>query len=359
MGLAGADLRQSDADLGSATMNDLATAALDHVSRMLMIDDEWSVRGERELTWTGHRLAQTYSVTGPFESRGTPVHRISATVPVIAGPASNEMEAILSVLNHMCVGDALVWHPGGRILKSHVAAVFHEETVGWRLSQFTSFAILQLSLLEARLEMISKLVPGEPMVWQHPENGARTNFDDMLNVVRDVYRPHGEAPSRFLSREEFDGVCKWTRETPFFSVGASETGLAIEVPFGSRDTSLIQLRADQEHPTLGSGLLVSIQVRPNTASCDLPMEKIAAGLNLLETDETMSLHQYGAWHVTDGFPAHSHFIPNANYQKGVIMDAALGAVWRAEWVADVLHPSGHEEGPYDAKWISSLRFSTN
>jgi hypothetical protein len=337
-------------------MNDLATAALDHVSRMLMIDDKWSVRGERELTWTGHRLGQTYSVAGPFESRGMPVYRISATVPLIAAPACEDIERSLSVLNHICVGGALVWHPGERVLKSHIAAVFHEETLGWRLSQFTSFAIVQLALLEARLEMIAHLVRGEPIIWGHPENGPRTNLDDMLNVARDVYQPRGEEPSRFLSPEEFKAVWEWTRETPFFSMGASETGLAIEVPFGSRDTSLIRLWADQEHPTLGSGLLVSIQVRPSAPSHDLPMEKVAAGLNLLETGATISLHQYGAWHASERIVAHSHFIPNVDYQRGVIMDAALGAIGRAEWAAEMLHPPGHEDGPYDAAWIASLRF---
>jgi hypothetical protein len=64
----------------------------------------------------------------------------------------------------------------------------------------------------------------------------------MLNVARDLYRPHGEQPSRFQSAEEFDAVSEWTQDTPFFSAGASEAGVAIEVPFGSSDTSLIQLR---------------------------------------------------------------------------------------------------------------------
>lgn len=311
-------------------MSDLVNRALERLSATLMIDDEWSIRSDCELTWTGHRLAQTFSVKGPYESRGMQVCRVSSTVPVVVGPADDNLDEKLSALNHLSVADALVWHPTEGLIKSHLAAVFHEETFEWRLSQFDSLAIIQLSLLEARVDVLAEMFHGDLARWVHPRSGERQAPDDMLNVVRDVFQPVGLETSRFVSEQEFDAVEAWVRGTQCFTMGASERGLAIEVPFGSDDTSLIQLQADQIHPTLGSGLLVTLQIRPKEEPRHRTVAAIAADLNRQEC-EAKSMNQYGAWHEKDELLTHAHFLPNMEFGQHVTLNAAMGQIYRATW----------------------------
>ena len=122
-------------------------------------------------------------------------------------------------------------------------------------------------------------------------------------------------------------------------MGASERGIAIEVPFGSDDTALIQLKADQARPTLGSGLLVTLQIRPPEGRGDLTIARLAADLNWRECDQAKSLHQYGAWHARDELLAHVHFLPNAEFRPGVTPIAAQSQIHRAIWADLILNRS--------------------
>jgi hypothetical protein len=329
-------------------MNNLVTRALEQVAATLMIDDEWSVRGERELTWTGHRLGQTFTVAGPYQSNGVQVCRISSTVPVVVAPQAEELDEVLSVLNHLSVADTLVSHPTEGLIKSHLAAVFHEETFDWRLSQFVSLAVIQLALLEAR--GLEQLFRGDIPRWMHPESGERSVPDDMLNIVEELFRPRGQGRSAFLSSEEFSSIESWVRNTPCFSAGGSEEGIAIEVPFGADDTSMVHLHADQVHPTLGTGLLVTLKLRLGDPQQRLSVARVAADMNWRECEHP-SQHQYGAWHAKDDLLAHAYFLPNAMFAPGVALDAAIGAVNRAAWADLVLNDSQDLE-PGDAASIA-------
>ena len=187
-------------------MSDLVSRALEKISSTLMIDDEWSVLKDRELTWTGHRLGQTFSVKGPYDSYGVQVCRVSSTVPIVVAPRAENLDEKLSTLNHLAVADALVWHLTEGLIKSHLAAVFHEGTFDWRLSQFASLAIIQLALLEARADLLPELLHGDMAQWVHPTHGERFVPDDMLNVVAEIFQPKGQAPSAFLSAGEFEPI---------------------------------------------------------------------------------------------------------------------------------------------------------
>lgn len=322
-------------------MSDLVSRALDKIATTLMIDDEWMVRSERELTWTGHRLGQTFSVKGPYENNGVHVCRVSSTVPVVVSPQAENLDGILGLENWLAVADSLVWHPTEGLVTSHVAAVFHEETFDWRLSQFISLAIIQLVFLEARAEALSDSLRGHPAYWVHPQSGQREIPDDMLNVVAAIFQPAGQEPSRFMSADDFHAVESWLDGTPFYSMGGSQEGISIEVPFGTDDTSLIRLRSDQMHPQLGSGLLVTLQIRLQGEAGKRTLAGIAADLNWREC-EAAGMHQYGAWHVRerDDMLTHVHFLPNVEYRQGVTVSAAQGQIMRAMWADQLLNASG-------------------
>jgi len=323
---------------------DLRQEALDTVRNKLFIDPEWSVWDENRLSWVGHRLCQTFSVIGPYESNEMQVLRLSSTVPIIddlkADPA--KISDFLNLTNQLTVGDTLIWNRENGKVESRISCIIHEETFDWRITQFIDLAIIQLVLLEHRVDTFAEVFDGRVMEWSHPVSGERLVPDDMLNVVNDLYQPWGQEPSRFTSEDVFKLAEEWVESTPFlFTAGASDSGIAIEVATGSEDTALIQLHSDQTHPTLGSGLLVTIQVRlPESLGSD-PLA-FSSHLNRLECYEKTNSHQYGAWCSKDGFLAHSYFLPNDKVNEvtrsGIARDAAMGAVNRAVWVASIIDP---------------------
>ena len=321
---------------------DLRQEALDTVCSKLFIDPEWSVRDDDRLSWVGHRLCQTFSVVGPYESREMQVLRLSSTVPVIddlkADPA--KISDFLNLTNQLTVGDTLIWNRENGKVESRISCIFHEGTFDWRISQFIDLAIIQLVLLEHRADAFAEVFDGRVMEWSHPVSGERIVPDDMLNAVRHLYQPWGQEPSRFTSEDEFKVVEEWVKSVPLplFTAGAADTGIAIEVPTSPEDTALIQLHSDQTHPTLGSGLLVTIQVRlPESLGSD-PLD-FSSHLNRLECYEQTDSHQYGAWCSKDGMLAHSYFLPNTPVvSSGISLDAAMGAVMRAVWVVNIIDP---------------------
>jgi hypothetical protein len=326
----------------SGVERDLRQEALDTVCSKLFIDPEWSVRDDDRLSWVGHRLCQTFSVVGPHESREMQVLRLSSTVPVIddlkADPA--KISDFLNLTNQLTVGDTLIWNRENGKVESRISCIFHEGTFDWRISQFIDLAIIQLVLLEHRADAFAEVCDGRVMEWSHPVSGERIVPDDILNVVRDLFQPWGQEPSRFTSEDEFKAVEEWVKSVPLplFTMGASDTGIAIEMATSAEDTALIQLHSDQTHPTLGSGLLVTIQVRlPESLGSD-PLD-FSSHLNRLECYEQTDSHQYGAWCSKDGMLAHSYFLPSTPVvSSGISLDAAMGAVMRAAWVAKLIDP---------------------
>ena len=336
---------------------DLRQEALDTVCSKLFIDPEWSVRDDDRLSWVGHRLCQTFSVVGPYESREMQVLRLSSTVPVIddlnADPA--KISDFLNLTNQLTVGDTLIWNRENGKVESRISCIFHEGTFDWRISQFIDLAIIQLVLLEHRADAFAEVFDGRVMEWSHPVSGERIVPDDMLNAVRHLYQPWGQEPSRFTSEDEFKTVEEWVKSVPLplFTAGAADTGIAIEVPTSPEDTALIQLHSDQTHPTLGSGLLVTIQVRlPESLGSD-PLD-FSSHLNRLECYEQTDSHQYGAWCSKDGMLAHSYFLPNTPVvSSGISLDAAMGAVMRAVWVVNIIDPDfnvGSQDPAMIAYW---------
>lgn len=336
-------------------MTDLGRDALELLIGELMIDDEWSVDGDHVLSWTAWRLGETFSVVGPYMSYGMPVYRITSTVPVVERPRAPNIEQRLNLINHISVSDALIYDDNHDAVLSEMSMVFHEEVFDWKLRLFSRLAIVQLAQRERMADDLVDLLQGRLSQWSHPVQGPREDPDEMLDVLPRVFAAAGDEPSRFAQESEFEAVLDWLDETPFFSAGVSAQGMAIEVPFGVDDTSLIMFSAADRHPGLGSGLLIGTRVRqpgPTTGAT----QSIAARLNRSEA-EAPSSDLFGAWIERDGELAHSRFLPNALYQPGLIQELVVAACSRAVWVDSQLH---HDDPPLSrppAAATAATRFS--
>jgi hypothetical protein len=330
----------------------LAQDVLDRIPAELMIDEEWSVRCRGRLSWVGHELRQDFTVSDPWTSLGTRLVRLASSIPVVedVACASDDVVRVLAALNRFVCGEALVWDDLHRRLLCCSGAVVHRETLEWRVRQLTTFSIMALIMTERLSATLADRLGGTVARWAHPDSGGRQEPDEMLGVLHDVIMPAGHAPSRFAREGEFEEIATRLESTPFFSLGGSPEGIAVEAALGEHDTILVHAQTATPHPVLGSGLLVTTKVRP-PAPVEQTPAWLAATLNLMESTGGFEGNSFGAW-CTDGegaqtLLAHALFVPNVLYRPGVTQDVVWNALRRAAWVAGVLLESDSGVRAYD------------
>ena len=79
-------------------------------------------------------------------------------------------------------------------------------------------------------------------------------------MLSKIYVSEGNKPSRWNDTDEFGKFAEnYGRSDGCFGNG-DKSGLTLETPFGD-NSALIRLMPGVKHPQLGSGLLVTIQIR--------------------------------------------------------------------------------------------------
>jgi hypothetical protein len=320
-------------------MDDVTSRALRTIHQRLRIDEEWTDRSDASFSWTGLRLEQHFAVSPPVRSHGLDVHRLSCTVPVVREVRADEGKVLstLGSANNYAAGEALVWDPGRRCIFGFTGSAIHEETVEWRSTALADFAIVALCSFERIADGLAELVEGAVVEWHHPLRGRRDEADDMLNVVDAVFCRRGGEPSFFARESEFERVYQRLQDSPYYSAGASADGICIEVPFGSGDTALIEMRADVPHPLLGNGLLTTLSI-PAPEHVTVTSARLAAALNRREATGRWLGINFGAWcvHGTHEMLAHVRFTPNNMFMEGLAADIATTTVNRALMAAEFL-----------------------
>jgi hypothetical protein len=329
-------------------MSDIGTNALEKLFSDFLIDDEWSTREERAFSWIGHRLKQTVTAGKLFDDDGILLSRLTASTVIAREVKASEEDVFrhLARLNRHAIGSAYSYDPGEREISSTAIAYVHDETAAWRPQQFGVFTISQLCIAEGEADYIANKCDGSLAVEAHPTNGFRGVRDDMLSVLDATFARDGSGPSRYRDKFEFEAIAEMTKQTDkLASLGGSESGVAIEIPFGNF-TSLAFVATDEPHRRAGSGLVVRLHL-PTDATPD-EADRISAVLNRAEHSGYSAATHYGAW-CWDEWPnvgraiTYKLFGPNAIYRQGMSQDAAFSMAKRAIWVDGFLnakHSSG-------------------
>jgi hypothetical protein len=211
------------------------------------------------------------------------------------------------------------------------------ELLQWLPQFFAREAIVQVANAEATSVALSEAVGGEPDLLP---SGRNKSPDDILNVVSAVYVPEGKERGRWSNTDEFVKFAEtYGRSDACFGNG-DKSGLTLETPFGD-SSALIQLHSDVEHPQLGSGLLVTIQVPFLTTIEEISKE--SALLNFLEANRWTDFPQLGCWQLHgDGERndlAHTSFVPNALYSEGIATNFAFWSIARVRWLRQERWPN--------------------
>ena len=103
---------------------------------------------------------------------------------------------------------------------------------------------------------LSRLLEGEPATSGHPENGPRPEPDELAVGFTPLMAAAGEKRSAWTwTDQEFQqAVAQYMLQPPSLLATTAGNGLTVEFPYGD-NSSLCEMRGDQQHPRIGNGLL--------------------------------------------------------------------------------------------------------
>jgi hypothetical protein len=331
---------------------DAGIAALDFIYKQMGIDDEWAIRTPRELTWWGHNLAQRVRAEEPVPDRGLSVSRLTAVTPIVRNVTADPFDACkyISLTNSMgAILSGFVFDEETREVSLACSArVFDDPDVqgfdAYRDATTRMFLVAvgaQAAQAHLVAESLAKMFEGTPATSHHPESGARVVPDDMLNLLS-VFRQRGSEGSVWTG-EQMQRALKSFREAGLFANG-DDDGVTAEIPFYDT-TALLVLRADDKHPTIGSGLSVQLAL-PWLSTMEVAAPT-AAVLNRAEMNphEREFSNYMGGWCVgPDEYITFGSFYPNSMPARGFATTIAQEAITRVRWLTrsmfqDPRHPS--------------------
>jgi hypothetical protein len=217
------------------------------------------------------------------------------------------------------------------------SAYVDETTAPWLVGFLARVSIIQPSFAERVSEpMRDEFGVGVPAF----AAAARRADPHGVLQIDHVLRAAGAGASRWTDSDEFEEFAEiHAKNDMCFGFGRAN-GLTLETPFGS-DSALILFKADETYPPLGNGLLVETVIRlPETHE---KIADMAAWLNYLESVQWTDLPQIGRWHPYESsqdqtFLAHSCFVPNEFFARGLVQNYGLWAIARAQWARGILLP---------------------
>ncbi len=318
---------------------DLGLRAVEAVYETCMIDREWSLWEERGFSWWPYRLRQRVWAEPGFMDHGFKIYRLCARTDCLRDlEITDEILQKVTRLARQPTVASLLIEPDARRLCTFSSVYVHEENFDW-LARGIFGWIAVIQIVEA--ELIAENLPGEvnaaatPDYSGHPSSGRRLAPDDTLNLMRGVIKPFGERHRRWAECEEYPGLVKMLNEDNCFA-SARDSGLTAEFPFGS-DTTLLQIVGDAEHPRVGSGVSIHLQLPLQYE--EAKAARLAMELNLAESRSGRTAFPFlGSWtafELGEGYsPAFVSFLPSIFYAPGMAFNVTMNQVGRAKWVRD-------------------------
>ncbi len=337
-------------------VGDLGGKALDLLYAKLMVDDDWSVRTDRDFTWWAYRLAQHVEVTpayrGPDGATACDV-RIWTDVATDIPPDERKVTGLMAIVNAQETMNALVWSSqAGSIFECCTSTIYADTVESWT-DVLSIAAVMQNCAAHSRAHSVAEAVGGRVAASDHPRSGERPAMDDILNVPGQLIAPEGAGSSRFAGRlmeslAEPDSPLSMV--SPLFTGGTE--GLTAEFPYSGTvpagalvgspepvETALLQVMTDQPHPELGSGVLMLLRLPvtfPPEAGC-----AIANELNLLESGTDTRTNLLGAWSVSPNSSGGDDvvfvsFVPSLLARGGVLENLCFYNAARSSWAHSVL-----------------------
>ena len=330
---------------------DLGRQAVEHIASLWEVDSDRVVETQEGFDWWPSRFRVSVRVQQHAGADRAREWRLVVDTAFLKGVDLGKAERIKNIATFSQTAPSYAWvytpeearkeyklENDGRIDFSTTAYV-RDDMAGWLPKFIGGMAIMQAIDAHRTADTMALILKGQMDTSGPNGRPADEHYDDMLNVGGSFFVPEGRKPSAWLDTTEFSEVAERFGRSDLCFGNGDPTGLTLETPIGT-SSALIRLRTDVPHPSLGNGLLASLEfpfVKDEAATLD-----DCLWLNFLESRFWTDVPQMGSWHLRpadDGqFRAgHSLFVPNGLFSPGIATNIALWQFGRARWVKNTLY----------------------
>lgn len=334
-----------------AAANAVRQKALDEIARTWSVDGSDVTLRENGFDWLpGSHLVKVRIQEGERERNAALRFRVTISTDYLRSVSVNDREFVrqAGLAAQLFFPTYSPVYPPGELVAKHYdgkpvemelfsSAYVYDETVDWTSGFLARMSIMQPIGAERLSRSPVAVKSGSPAL---ATGAIRPTVHGVLNIDSDLLIPEGAKPGRWIGSAEFEAfIQQYGRNDACFG-NASENGMTLETPFGA-DSALVQFNADERDYQLGNGLTIVTRIRTSTdldAVCDE-----AAWLNYFESVQWTDFPQFGRWHpltASDGAThlAHTSFVPNAYFNKGIVVNSAFWALARVRWTRERLLP---------------------
>jgi hypothetical protein len=305
---------------------------LDFLIDRMQIEDAWSVRDEESLTWWASSLAQRVWAAPARDVQGVEVTTLHLETDLLSGvPLDEATWERLAAINRFASMSAYVADQLTASIRLHASVSVTEDN--WLMARALALHAMALQSADAHSEAepLADAFGASIARSGHPDQGMRTEPDEMLGVV-EIYQQRGQDDSPFDTDELADLVHLEPR--PWLLAANELHRLDADLAFTNDTTARLEFDNSVRHPSLGSGLQMRLL---------LPLEPDAAIAQKLNANERLEpdAHQIGAWCVdeNDGL-LFTAFIPSAAHVKTLSRAMAYHMSARNDWAKALLFPTG-------------------
>lgn len=303
----------------------------------LKVDDDWSVKREQGFTWWADKNAQTIEVIGSEQNEaGDSAYLISVRTDFLRNVelTPKNLQGMNALLMSFASMAGPVYDSNTRSLSLCSLVRVHEGIRPWISLLISMASVLQVG--EARImgPQAAELFGAEPAETEHPENGWRSEPDEMANIIETLIAPVGRERCKWTASEFQQTVNQYMQRPPSLCATAGGAGLTVEFPYGNF-SSLCQFQADQAHPRYGNGLLL-VQSFPVGEMPEAAGANLALDLNAVELTKNPAGYGFGSFCYRDKTIHFTGFLPNVSYRSGLLPNLYFTCAARAHRMAENL-----------------------
>jgi hypothetical protein len=287
-------------------------------SEQLRVDPEWSIRTPKGFTWWADKNAQTIELIeeerGPDGEVG---YLLSVRTEFLRNLALDDRStSVINALLMSCASMAgPVYNARTRVLSLCSLVRVHAGIHSWINPLISIAAVLQIGEARIMAPELAKVLAAEETISGHPQNGVRTEPDEMVEIIASLIAPLGQQPCKWQEEEFQDTVDRYMQQPPSLGGSNSGRGFTVEFPYGDT-SSLCQVMGDQPHPRYRNGLFL-LQSFPVENLSNAADARLALSLNARELGQKPSGYGFGSYCYRKNAIHFTSFLPNAAYRRRI------------------------------------------
>ncbi len=315
---------------------------LEEVQYQLDAEDFWTIWEPGRFRWWPGQLMQTVWADSAFLDHGIPIIRVHAETDLLRNvPNTFQTHWMLAKLNQQSAFSAFVFYPDAGKIKLRSNSYFEPKCTRWLINAFTHIASLQAAEAHKDLARFARQFTARPDSSPHPKSGFRQQSHAALCYISE-FSAEDSAKRMEKMKQDLPLAVADFGVDPLTVLDLPHVAVLLDFPVpGCTPTALLRVSTDWQHPWLGEGLRLTLQI-PKVPDQDLTDARFINHLNIAEATERTRFDGWGAWcanPVRGSVWGFSCFMPASMYASGLLKDLITSMSNRARWLASRLCPA--------------------